>query len=141
MYPNPRIVSILLPVFPNFLLKFKICTSIARSDTLNPSSVEIETPSVEDNDSEMGIYNKIEKLNMDLDELANDLTVDELMDNSNDDIVNEITMPEVSSEEVSKDLDSNEIKRRNEKLKKQRETKIRFSTLVKEETRTQLSIS
>ncbi|MBR3523548.1 MAG: hypothetical protein IKN87_02555, partial [Bacilli bacterium] len=77
-------------------------------DTLNPSSVEIETPSVEDNDSEMGIYNKIEKLNMNLDELANDLTVDELMDNSNDDIVNEITMPEVSSEEVSKDLESNE---------------------------------
>ena len=80
-------------------------------DVLTPASIELATPEKTEEvteNSNTGTYDKISKLNMALDELANDLTIDELMGNSNEENVNEITIPEVSNEEFAMDLENNE---------------------------------
>ena len=85
----------------------------AKDDEKNEEvSEEVEEEATEDNATEEvqpakeeNTYDKIRRLNMSLDELSNDISVDSDLDNKErSELINEISMPEISSEEMRAEL-------------------------------------
>ena len=69
-------------------------------DVITPVTEDVSEDITIEPNKPLSTYEKINKLNIALDELANDITVDNELDN----LENEISLPEISSEEMSKEL-------------------------------------